>query len=69
MTPGQALAAALGIDWKKLDSWEQDTLTDHAAAGFALVCKWLRRPNEDGSPCSLEREALARRIEEGEHLK
>lgn len=33
------------------------------------VVDWLRAPNEDGTPCSLEREILAQRLARGDHLK
>jgi len=36
---------------------------------LARIIAFLRAPNEDGSPCSVEREMLARRIERGEHRK
>jgi len=36
---------------------------------LARVIAFIRRSNADGSPCSAERECLARRIERGEHRK
>lgn len=33
------------------------------------VVALLRRPNEDGTPCSADREVLAQRIERLEHWK
>lgn len=35
----------------------------------AIIVRWLRAPNEDGTPCSVEREILAQRLEKGEHLR
>lgn len=34
-----------------------------------LIIKWLRANNEDGTPCSADRELLAQRLERREHLK
>lgn len=33
------------------------------------IVAYLRRPNDDGTDCSVEREILAQRIERLEHLK
>ena len=33
------------------------------------IIEWLRTSNADGTPCSVEREMLAQRLERGEHLK
>jgi len=34
-----------------------------------VIVRYLRKPNEDGSACSAEREMLAQQIERGEHCK
>lgn len=39
------------------------------SCGEEKMIAFLRRPNEDGTPCSIEREALARAFERGDHWK
>jgi hypothetical protein len=58
ITDGMRLSEALQYAVKSGRQFERD-----------VVVRYLRKPNDDGSACSVEREMLAQQIECGEHCK